>query len=91
MKSNKSKLKPTSREKPSELEKAIRRLSTDALARSKKADSYALCGNNYYSVSPFERSQGKYWSTCARCGKPLKYYSTYEEANQNRRECSRSK
>lgn len=91
MKTRLSKKNSTSNKKQSDLEKAIRRLSKDAAARSKKADSYALCGNSYYSVSPFERSQGKYWLNCARCGRPLKYYQTYEEAALNRRECNRLK
>ena len=90
MKSKLSKTKSNANKEQSDLDKAIRRLAKDAVTRSKKANSYALCGSSYYSVSPFERSQGKYWSTCARCGKPLKYYQTYEEAALNRRECTRS-
>ncbi|MCX6896785.1 MAG: hypothetical protein NTZ16_15100 [Verrucomicrobia bacterium] len=86
------KYKPTTKtslkDNKDELEKADRRLQIDAKTRSKRPDKYALCGKNYYSVSPHELEHGKYWRTCARCGKPLQYYSTYEEAQANRRECS---
>ena len=72
-----------------EIDKDSRRSMRDAIARTKRADSYALCGISYYSVSPFDRDRGNFWRTCARCGKPLHYYPTYEEADANRRECRR--
>jgi hypothetical protein len=87
MKSKKSKLQIALLKRQVELEKASRRLNMDAIARSKRHDSYALCGINYYSVSPHERDRGTYWRTCAHCGKPLQYYVTYEEAQANRRKC----
>ena len=91
MKSKKSKQHVASIKGESDLDKAIRRLKIDAKARSKKADRYALCGNCYYSVSPYERELGVYWRTCARCGNPLQYYPTYEEAQLNRRACCKAK
>jgi hypothetical protein len=73
-----------------ELDKMTRRFKRETIARSKQADGYALCGISFYSVSPHQRDRGNYWRTCSRCGRPLQYYPTYDEAKAHLRECRKA-
>jgi hypothetical protein len=72
-----------------EQDKIRRRLHRELAARQKRHDMVALCGVNFYSSSPRDRHRGNHWTHCASCGKPLRYFDTYEEARASLRECRR--
>ena len=72
-----------------EQDKIRRRLHRELDARQKRHDMVALCGVNFYSSSPRDRDRGNHWTHCASCGKPLRYFGTYEEALATLRECRR--
>ena len=72
-----------------ELDKLGRRVVREYARRQKIPDQVALCGLYYYTRSPHNRALGNFWRNCIRCGKPLKYYDSYEEAKAHNSECSR--
>jgi hypothetical protein len=74
-----------------ELDKLGRRVARDYARRQKISDQVALCGLYYYTRSPHNRAVGNYWRNCVRCGKPLQYYDSYEEAKAHNEECNRER
>ncbi len=72
-----------------EMEKSTRRLMREHARKQKQPDQVAVCGINFYTLSPRERSRGCYWTHCHKCGKALRYFDTYEEAEANNSECKR--
>jgi hypothetical protein len=70
-----------------DLDKLGRRVLRERLRRARIPDQVALCGINYYNRSPRTRANGSFWDDCIRCGQPLQYYDTYEEAKAHNREC----
>lgn len=63
-----------------EMEKSTRRLMREHARKQKQPDQVAVCGINFYTLSPRERARGCYWRHCHKCGKALHYFDTYEEA-----------
>ena len=72
-----------------EIEKSTRRLMRDHERKQKQPDQVAVCGINFYALSPRERDRGCYWTHCHKCGKALRYFDTYEEAKAANGECRR--
>ena len=72
-----------------EIEKSSRRLMRDHARKQKQPDQVAVCGINFYTLSPRERNRGCYWTHCRQCGKALRYFDTYEQAQANNGECKR--
>ena len=72
-----------------EMEKSTRRLMRDHARKQKQPDQVAVCGINFYTLSPRERARGCYWTHCRQCGKALRYFDTYEQAQANNGECKR--
>lgn len=72
-----------------EIEKSTRRLMREHERGKKQPDQVAVCGINYYPLSPRERDRGCYWTHCRTCGKALRYFDTYEQAKAANGECKR--
>ena len=72
-----------------EIDKSTRRLMRDHARKQKQPDQVAVCGINFYTLSPRERNRGCYWTHCRRCGKALRYFDTYEQAQAANGECKR--
>jgi hypothetical protein len=72
-----------------ELDKMHRRIMRDHERKKKIPDLYAVCGIHFYSLSPAERERGCHWTHCHHCGKALRWFKTYEEAQKNNGECKR--
>ena len=72
-----------------ELDKLSRRIHRELFSHEKRDDRVALCGISFYSSSPHDRARGNHWTHCASCGKSLRYFDTYEEAQAANRECRR--
>jgi hypothetical protein len=72
-----------------ELDKLSRRVMRDHERKQKQPDQVALCGINFYTRSPRDRARGTSWTLCASCGKPLRYFDTYEQAQAANGECRR--
>jgi hypothetical protein len=72
-----------------EIDKSTRRLMREHERKQKQPDQVAVCGINFYPLSPRERKRGCYWTHCRQCGKPLRYFDTYEEAQAHNGECKR--
>ena len=72
-----------------EIDKTHRRLMRDHERRKKQADLYAVCGINFYALSPRDRERGCHWTNCKTCGKPLRWFKTYNEAQASNGECKR--
>jgi len=70
-----------------ELDGLGRRVQRETARRERTPDQVALCGLHFYNRSPRTRATGNFWHNCVRCGKPLQYYDTYEEAQANNRDC----
>jgi hypothetical protein len=66
------------------------RWKPETIRRDKIPDQVALCGPYFYNRSPYTRGNGNFWRNCVHCGKPLRYFDTYEDAQANNRECSPS-
>ena len=73
-----------------ELDKLGRRLQRESARRERTPDQVALCGLYYYNRSPRTRANGSFWHNCVRCGQPLQYYDSCEEAQAHNRECQTS-
>ena len=72
-----------------EMEKSTRRLMRDHERKQKQPDQVAVCGISFYTLSPRERNRGCYWTHCHKCGKALRYFDSYEQAQANNGECKR--
>ena len=72
-----------------EMDKSTRRLMRHHAWKQKQPDQVAVCGINFYTLSPRERARGCYWTHCRTCGKALRYFDTYEEAKAANGECQR--
>jgi hypothetical protein len=76
--------------KKAEMDKSNRRMFRHQAWKEKQPDQVAVCGINFYTLSPRERNRGCYWTHCHRCGKALRYFDSYAEAEANNGECKRS-
>ena len=72
-----------------EMDKSTRRMFRHQAWKEKQPDQVAVCGINFYTLSPRERARGCYWTHCHKCGKALRYFDTYEQAHANNGECKR--
>jgi hypothetical protein len=72
-----------------EIDKNTRRIMREHERKKKQADQVAVCGINFYTLSPREREIGCYWTHCRTCGKPLRWFKTYEKAQAHNGECKR--
>ena len=72
-----------------EIDKSTRRLMRDHARKQKQPDQVAVCGINFYTLSPRDRERGCYWTHCRQCGKALRYFDTYEQAQAANGECKR--
>ena len=72
-----------------EIDKNTRRIMRDHERKKRQPDQVAVCGINFYTLSPRERERGCYWKECRTCGKPLRCFNTYEEAQAHNGECQR--
>ena len=72
-----------------EIDKSTRRLMRDHARKQKQPDQVAVCGINFYTLSPRERNRGCYWTHCRHCGKALRYFDSCEEAQAANGECKR--
>lgn len=72
-----------------EMERTTRRLMRAHAQKQKQPDQVAVCGINFYTLSPRERDRGCYWTHCHKCGKALRYFDSYAEAEAHNGECRR--
>ncbi len=77
------------RKRQAEIDKSTRRLMRDHARKQKQPDQVAVCGINFYTLSPRERNRACYWTHCRQCGKALRYFDTYEQAQAANGECKR--
>ena len=75
-------------EREEESARMERRWKRENARRERVPDQVALCGLYFYNRSPHTRGNGNFWRNCVRCGKPLHYFDTYEEAQANKGECT---
>jgi hypothetical protein len=75
-------------EREEEMAKMERHWKREIVRRERIPDQVALCGLYFYNRSPHTRGNGNFWRNCVRCGRPLQYFDTYEEAQANNRECN---
>ena len=77
------------RNRKKEVAKCGRRFDRNTKAIARRADQTAVCGISFYSRCPRDRDIGNYWRTCSRCGQPLQWFDTYEEAQAHNTGCHR--
>ena len=68
-----------------------RRLMRGHERKQKQPDQVAVCGINFYTLSPRERNRGCYWTHCRQCGKALRYFGICEQAQANNGEGKRQR
>jgi hypothetical protein len=77
-------------EQKEELEKSARRRERAAASKRRNTNQWAVCGISCYCRNAFTAC---YWEHCHRCGQPLHYFDTLDQAQADakakNRDCKR--